>query len=43
VRQRISGMLLEPAGGRPQEFGAFIRSQSERWGKVIRDASIKLE
>jgi tripartite-type tricarboxylate transporter receptor subunit TctC len=43
VRERISGMLLEPAGGRPEEFGAFIRSQSERWGKVIREANIKLE
>lgn len=43
MRQRISDMLLEPAGGRPEEFGAFIRSQSERWGKVIREAGIKVE
>ena len=43
VRSRIEGMLLEPAGGRPEEFGAFIRGQSERWGKVIRDAGIKVE
>jgi tripartite-type tricarboxylate transporter receptor subunit TctC len=43
VRSRIEGMLLEPAGGRPEEFGAFIRGQSERWGKVIREAGIKVE
>jgi tripartite-type tricarboxylate transporter receptor subunit TctC len=43
VRQRIEGMLLETAGGRPEEFGAFIRSQSERWGKLIREAGIKVE
>jgi len=43
VRQRIGGMLLEPAGGRPEDFGAFIRSQSERWGKVIREANIKVD
>jgi tripartite-type tricarboxylate transporter receptor subunit TctC len=43
VREKIAGMLLDPAGGRPEEFGAFIRSQSERWGKVIRDAGIKVE
>jgi tripartite-type tricarboxylate transporter receptor subunit TctC len=43
VRQKIAGMLLEPAGDSPQAFGAFIRSQSERWGKVIRDANIKVD
>jgi len=43
VRQKIAGMLLEPSGDSPQEFGAFIRSQSERWGKVIRDANIALQ
>jgi tripartite-type tricarboxylate transporter receptor subunit TctC len=43
MRQRISDMLLEPGGGRPEAFGAFIRSQSERWGKVIREAGIKVE
>jgi tripartite-type tricarboxylate transporter receptor subunit TctC len=43
VRQRIAGMLLEPSGNSPQEFGAFVRSQSDRWGKVIRDANIKVE
>ena len=43
VRQKIAGMLLEPAGNSPQEFGAFIRSQSDRWGKVIREANIKVD
>jgi tripartite-type tricarboxylate transporter receptor subunit TctC len=43
VRQRIAGMLLEPTGDTPAEFGAFIRSQSERWGKVIREANIKVD
>ena len=43
VRQRIEGMLFEPAGNRPEEFGAFIKAEVERWGKVIRDAGIKVE
>jgi tripartite-type tricarboxylate transporter receptor subunit TctC len=33
--RKSRAMLLEPSGDSPQEFGAFIRSQSERWGKVI--------
>jgi tripartite-type tricarboxylate transporter receptor subunit TctC len=43
MRQRIQGMLFETGGGRPEEFGAFIKAQSERWGKVIREAGIKVE
>jgi tripartite-type tricarboxylate transporter receptor subunit TctC len=43
VRQKIAGMLLEPSGDTPAEFGAFIRSQSDRWGKVICDSNIKVE
>ena len=43
IRQKIAGMLLEPTGDTPAEFGAFIRSQSERWGKVIREANIKVD
>jgi tripartite-type tricarboxylate transporter receptor subunit TctC len=43
IRQRIADMLLEPGGGRPEEFGVFIRSQSERWGKVVQEAGIKVD
>jgi len=32
------------AGGeRPQEFAAFVRSEVQKWGKVIKDAGIKAE
>jgi tripartite-type tricarboxylate transporter receptor subunit TctC len=43
VRQRIEGMLFEPAGNRPEEFDAFIKAEVERWGKVIRETGIKVE
>ncbi len=32
-----------PVGSTPEEYGAYIRSETERWGKVIRDAGIKPE
>jgi tripartite-type tricarboxylate transporter receptor subunit TctC len=38
TRRRIADMLLEPAGGRPEKFGAFICSTSEHWGNVIKQA-----
>lgn len=31
----------EPKGSTPEEFAAFIRSQSERWGSVIRKSGLQ--
>ena len=33
----------EPGGDTPEEFAAFIRSEMTKWGKVIKDAKIKIE
>jgi tripartite-type tricarboxylate transporter receptor subunit TctC len=33
----------EPKTGSAQEFAAFIAAEVRRWGKVVRDASIKVE
>jgi tripartite-type tricarboxylate transporter receptor subunit TctC len=32
-----------PVGSTPAQFGALIRSESERWAKVVRDNGIKIE
>jgi hypothetical protein len=44
VRERFANgatdVLLSAS---PQEFGDYIRAESARWGKVVRDAGIKLE
>lgn len=34
---------VEPSGSTPGEFAAFIREDHAKWGRVIRDAGIKLE
>jgi len=33
----------EPRPGKPEEFAAFIRSESMKWGKVIKTAGLKPE
>jgi tripartite-type tricarboxylate transporter receptor subunit TctC len=44
VRERLGGDGAEPiASATPEEFGAFIRSEIAKWGKVIRAAGIKPE
>jgi tripartite-type tricarboxylate transporter receptor subunit TctC len=38
---RAQGMFVAP--GTPEEFGALIQSESARYGKIVREAGIKLE
>jgi tripartite-type tricarboxylate transporter receptor subunit TctC len=32
-----------PAGGSPEEFAGWIRSEIPKWGKIVKDADIKAE
>ncbi|HEY0822178.1 MAG TPA: tripartite tricarboxylate transporter substrate binding protein [Ramlibacter sp.] len=34
---------VEPSPSTPQEMGAFLTVELERWGKVVKDAGVKLE
>ena len=43
VREMFTSTASEPAGGTPEEFGRVIRSEMEKWGKILRDANIKVE
>ncbi len=43
VRKRLAEIDLDPAGGSGAEYGALIRSESERWGRLIREKNIKAE
>jgi tripartite-type tricarboxylate transporter receptor subunit TctC len=42
-REKIAGMGADVVGSSPAEFGAFMKSESAKWGKVIREANIKAE
>jgi tripartite-type tricarboxylate transporter receptor subunit TctC len=43
VKARLEGMGTLPAGSTPEEFAAFIDAESAKWGKVIREAKVKLD
>jgi tripartite-type tricarboxylate transporter receptor subunit TctC len=43
VAKRFEAMSAVPVGGSPQDTGAFIKSESERWQKVIAAAGVKAE
>ena len=41
VRQRFTAIGTEPAPSSPEEFGALVKSEMARLGKVIREAGIR--
>lgn len=43
VREAISKMAAEPAGGTPAEFGQFLSAQIAHWGKVVKESGIKMQ
>jgi tripartite-type tricarboxylate transporter receptor subunit TctC len=43
VREKLAAIGLETVGNSPAEFAAIVRKDYEKWGKVIRDANIKLD
>ncbi len=43
IRSRLAADGSEPAGGTPDELGAYHKADYERWGKVIQSAGIKAE
>ena len=43
IQASMRNLGVEPAPGKPDAFEAYIRSETQKWGKVIRQANIKLE
>jgi tripartite-type tricarboxylate transporter receptor subunit TctC len=43
VRKRLQELSADPLGLSPAETAAFMKQETERWGAVIRAASVKLD
>jgi tripartite-type tricarboxylate transporter receptor subunit TctC len=39
----LAPQMFEPMGSSPEAFAQFVRSETQRWGKVIRDANLKID
>ncbi|MBI3371353.1 MAG: tripartite tricarboxylate transporter substrate binding protein [Betaproteobacteria bacterium] len=40
IVQRLQELGAEPLGGAPEQVGAFVKGEQDKWGRVIRDAGI---
>lgn len=43
VRERLLALGAEPAANTPDEFGAYIRTEIAKWGKVIKESGAKAD
>jgi tripartite-type tricarboxylate transporter receptor subunit TctC len=43
VQAKLAAQGAIPVGGTPQDFANFIKSETAKWGKIIRDANVKVD
>ena len=43
MRDRLLAQGAEPVGSTPEAFRAYIRTEIEKWGRVIREAGVRVE
>ncbi len=43
VRERFAAQGLIPGGGTPEALASFLKSEMAKWGKLIREAGIRIE
>jgi tripartite-type tricarboxylate transporter receptor subunit TctC len=43
VKQRLAADAAEPAGGSPRELAAYLKTDYERWGRVVKASGIRAE
>jgi tripartite-type tricarboxylate transporter receptor subunit TctC len=41
VQERLGGLNVETAPNTPAEFAAFLRAETDKWGRLVREAGIK--
>jgi tripartite-type tricarboxylate transporter receptor subunit TctC len=43
VRERLDAAALTPIGTTPEQFGAYIRREVEKWAKVVKASGVRAE
>jgi tripartite-type tricarboxylate transporter receptor subunit TctC len=43
VRERFSGLGADPTPSTPEKFGAVMKADAEKWGRIIKQAGVRAE
>ena len=43
VKSALAVLGVEAISSTPEQFGAFMQSETERWGKLIREANLETQ
>jgi hypothetical protein len=43
IEKRLSDLGFDAIGGTPDQFATIIRSETEKWARVIKSAHVKLD
>jgi tripartite-type tricarboxylate transporter receptor subunit TctC len=43
IREKLIAQGTDPVGSRPEEFAAFMKSETAKWGRVIKAANIRAD
>jgi len=43
LRERLAAQAFDPAGGSPQQFAEYVKTEIAKWGKVVRETGAKAD
>jgi len=43
VRERLTGVGAVPTAGTPEEMGTYLKSEIDKFGKIVRATGLKIE
>ena len=43
VKARLAAQGAEPLGSTPEQYGAYLKSETERWAKVVKATGARLD
>ncbi len=43
IKSRFEGLGMAPVGSNPADFGKYIREESERWAKIVRERKLQVD
>ncbi len=43
VRERLQSMGIEVVGNSPEQFAAFMRAETLKWGRIVKDSGAKVD